>query len=413
MKIKPLILNLILMMVLLLPIVDLQFFVLSDRIVSIGEFVKSLYIVILFLYAMITCRKHCLKVHYFLLLILGLFSCIFLLVTVNNDLVYEMRGLINYLYLLVALICFHVIKHRHSNFISSNVIVYSVLGYSLVIIVSNIFQFDTNTFEHVSTLIGSKGLYLAANEVGAIIGLGIMIVVLQIKFDKQSIKKLLWLAVLLVASLILATKTPILCFILVFLYKTINVFITLCRSKNYKLLMLLTLFFILSIIIFIVVFINSSIYYNLNVHFDYLLSIDKYELTSKLDLIKKPYIVINEFVLSQRLELLSDINDYYLDSSLINKIFGIGYMPYTRSVEMDFFDLFYKTGIIGFLVYMIVFIYLLYMYNKDFKFSNEKKFVILVMLLIALLVGHVLFTISVAIILASYIASRENGGSKL
>ncbi len=133
---------------------------------------------------------------------------------------------------------------------------------------------------------------------------------------------------------------------------------------------------------------------------------EKYDVDSVEELYFDPYILTNEFVLSGRLGLLDDINDEFEEADFEDKLNGIGYGPYLRSTEMDFFDVFYRVGIIGFVLYLGLLFYSAKLHIKKFKF-DEKVFVIFTILLCGFLVGHVLTAISVTMMLAVIVCSLD------
>lgn len=64
-------------------------------------------------------------------------------------------------------------------------------------------------------------------------------------------------------------------------------------------------------------------------------------------------------ILGRRIQYLKKINKYYLKSSINNKLLGLKYTSNIKSVEMDLFDIFYKNGLVGFIIYFLPLIYII------------------------------------------------------
>lgn len=142
------------------------------------------------------------------------------------------------------------------------------------------------------------------------------------------------------------------------------------------------------------------------------------------------------FFLSGRDRLLLNTYDIYSNTFLCNKLFGIGFTNridindarINRSVEMDFFTILLRFGIIGFVIYMIPMVYLLYnAIRNDFKCREKStgmlmdsmalKLSIILGLGISFLSGHVLGSPSVSIYLLiticmyfNYFRTTKGGG---
>lgn len=93
---------------------------------------------------------------------------------------------------------------------------------------------------------------------------------------------------------------------------------------------------------------------------------------------------ITNVVLSSRQIFLKETYDIYASSPLSNKLLGIGF-NHEKLIEMDIFDIFFRYGIIGFIIYFLPLIHI--------KF-HKLHFISLVALVfglgIATLAGHVL-----------------------
>ena len=132
------------------------------------------------------------------------------------------------------------------------------------------------------------------------------------------------------------------------------------------------------------------------------------------------YELFDHFVFSSRLKFLGNTFDSYKDSSTLEKIFGIGYIENygtddasTKMIEMDYFDILFRHGIVGFVIYMGVFIFFL---CKAFKFTYSIKdnsykicnyLSLTLIILLSLITGHVLLAPSVSIFVALILTKKE------
>ncbi|MBJ7988196.1 O-antigen ligase family protein, partial [Bacillus cereus] len=70
---------------------------------------------------------------------------------------------------------------------------------------------------------------------------------------------------------------------------------------------------------------------------------------------------VKSLIYSDRDKFLKVYKQYYKDAPLSQKLFGMGYAGnYTvkiKLIEMDFHDLFFAFGIVGFLIYLIPLLY--------------------------------------------------------
>jgi len=115
----------------------------------------------------------------------------------------------------------------------------------------------------------------------------------------------------------------------------------------------------------------------------------------------KEKIDIGTFVFQGRQTHLEETTDKFLESSIIEKTFGLGvYYPKATYlyVEMDFFDILFQRGIYGMILYLLVYGYFLIKIVKGIFKSKENigtsiLFIISIALAVISLffVGHVMF----------------------
>lgn len=126
---------------------------------------------------------------------------------------------------------------------------------------------------------------------------------------------------------------------------------------------------------------------------------------------------VKSLIYSDRDKYLKVYKQYYKDAPLSQKLFGMGYAGnYTtkiKLIEMDFYDLFFAFGIVGFLMYLLpilyfgikIFIRIITNFKKLFSTKHMLLASTLVLSLgIAFMSGHVLTAPAVSIFFAVILA---------
>ena len=106
---------------------------------------------------------------------------------------------------------------------------------------------------------------------------------------------------------------------------------------------------------------------------------------------------LNRVIYNDRLSFLSDNYNYFKKQNIIKILFGIGLANNDiKMVEIDIFDIIFRFGIIGFIIYIIPII-LSISWNKLRKVD---KISLILFLIISLTSGHVLIYPAVSIYIA-------------
>lgn len=379
-----------------LPLIDALSFFTRKAPVSVGLVLKVIFLIFLFIYVVKNYRGEKLKKIILFFTSIFAFGLFFVLINTDGDFITEFMGISKLLFLPMLLGLLYCIKEMEEDWFDWNIIINIALLYAFIVVTTTFAGLGQNTYSHRAGLVGYKGSYVAGNDVGTIIGVAISICLLT-KFDKVKFAKFVFL--ILVAAF-MGVKTPLLMFLMSVTYLVIR---NIVKKEHLK----KTLISILALIALMAVSVpRLNMIKNIETRANKMYESGKYDVDSVEELYFDPYILTNEFVLSGRLGLLDNINEEYENSDFDDKLNGIGYGPYIRSTEMDFFDLFYRVGIVGFVLYILMLIYSMKLHIKKFRF-NEKYFVIFMTLLCGFLVGHVLTAISVAMILAVVISSLD------
>lgn len=349
--------------------------------------------------------------------IIGIYILVFTLTTITykdlNALTYELKNTINTFYFPITLITLiDIFKQYNINFKLKNIL-YIYVTYILLIIIPNITNTSFLSYSH--SKLGNVGWFISANAVGNILSIltpFIIIYLIKIKTNKL-IKGLIIISILYVLAS-MGTKVPILslgiCIIGTFIYY----FIKWTKEKKYKNITIISISTIILVIICTIIIPKTSFYKNLEIHKKYLGLNSYFEVFTKYEL-------IDHFIFSQRLTFLNNTNKNFQNASVLEKLFGIGYIENyqtdkvsTKTIEIDYCEIFYRHGIIGFIIYFSIIISILLKAIKRIKENNlintEYKISIILILLLALFAGHILVTPAVSIFVALIITIILKGG---
>ena len=237
---------------------------------------------------------------------------------------------------------------------------------------------------------GTLGFYNSANEISAIIAILTPILFLIFYESKNLIFKLFITFIYLVVILSVGTKTPLLALIIslfvVFIYILYKAFI----DKKYHVVTTFTAIIVALSLVVILIIPRTNFYKNIEVHLDYL------KVDSIFDIFKDEKLV-DHFIFSQRLTFLNNKEKLYDKSNTYQKIFGLGYYDNgkeLKSIEMDYFDVYYNQGVVGFIIFFVPYIYVLISVlqeRKAFSFRQLMLYLSLFLVIVlSLFTGHII-----------------------
>lgn len=246
------------------------------------------------------------------------------------------------------------------------------------------------SYPEIYHLDGSMGLFYAANEISAIM-------VILFPYLYRTIKhSYLWSVVIILGAgivLSIGTKSVLIGIAITSIYCLIRSIIT--RNR-------VVINIVLSLSILLLCYFSPA-FQNINTRKERIdntiASVNVYAICYNTD--DKN---VKDIIVSGRDEFLSNNQNAFKDASLYQKIFGLGYTQDEKLVEMDFVDIFYRTGIIGFIIYLLPFLYLAYIILKNTRYNlNISYFDLLIPLMLgfglSILSGHVLLAPGVNIYL--------------
>ena len=349
------------------------------------------------------------------LIIYILFFMGIVLVNKGSDvLFYELKNVFKTLYFPFLLISFSAMFEKKLEIVPKKYFSYIMFTYLLGIFIPSLLGIGFDTYE--VTKKGSLGFFNSANEVGGIISILMPFFFLNLYKENNIIKSIFSLTILLYVLLSMGTKTPLLtfililtCYLLIFLYKMIK------KKENKKVLgvstIFITILFCLSLLIP-----KTTFYKNIKIHLDYL-KVDKVT-----DIFKSEELV-DHFIFSSRLKFMKNSVNYYKTAPLIEKLGGIGYIEgygtdkvSIKMVEMDYIDIFLRQGIIGFTIYMVIYLYFLRLAIKRYLESKSltKKVTYLLAcfltIILSFFTGHIIMAPAVSILVVLILTAKDKKG---
>lgn len=309
---------------------------------------------------------------------------------------YEFKNTISTYYFVFLLISLGVFYK--DNKISKKELMYLWIIYVLLTFIPNVLGIGFKSYSHSKT--GMTGWFYSANVVGSILVILLPIILIEIKKLPKLLIVILG-ALVLYSVFSLGTKTPVLGLGIILFFNLLYYVYKLFKSKKKKSIVIIFSSLILLCGVSAYVIPKTSFYENLKIHYNFLKKND-------VKIFSKEF--LDHFVFSQRLSMEERTRHNYNKSHIQEKIFGIGYIEnYStdsvnlKIVEMDYFDIFYREGIIGFILFFIPVIYMIVMFfkNNSINFVSVNMFIsILLIMLLALFQGHIFITPAISIFVA-------------
>ena len=332
----------------------------------------------------------------------------------SDVLFYELKNVFKTFYFPFLLISFSAMFEEKMNIVPKKYFSYMMFVYLLGIFIPSLLGIGFDTYE--VTKKGSLGFFNSANEVGGIISILMPFFFLNLYKDNNIIKSMFGLGILLYVLLSMGTKTPLLafliiltCYLLIFLYKMI-------KKKEYKKALGVSTIFITMIFCLSLLIPKTTFYKNIKIHLDYL-KVDKVT-----DIFKSEKLV-DHFIFSSRLKFMKNSVNYYKKAPLIEKLGGIGYIEgygtdkvSIKMVEMDYIDIFLRQGIIGFTIYMVIYLYFLrlaikrYLESKSFTKKVTYLLACFLTIILSFFTGHIIMAPAVSILVILILTAKDKKG---
>lgn len=336
------------------------------------------------------------------LILITIYTMIFSLTTIIykdiNALSYELKNTINTFYLPIVLLALIDMFKQYNIKIKLKNIIYIYMTYIVLILIPNLTHTGFQSYAIAKK--GSSGWFTSANSIGNILSILLPFIILFIIKNKKAIILLL---PIIYVFLSMGTKVPILSLIVCMITTLLFYVIKWIKEKQNKKILITSLAAIIMTITSIIILPKTTFYKNIQIHKDYLGFKNYTEILTNYEL-------LDHFVFSQRLTFLKNTHTNYMKSNILQKTFGIGYIENygtdkisTKTIEIDYAEVFYRNGIIGFIIFFSILIpnIIKLLKQKEKNIQNiELKTSILLILLLSLFSGHILVTPSVSIFVA-------------
>lgn len=339
----------------------------------------------------------------------GIYFCFFIaniiLLKDSSVLFYEFKNLIRCFYFPLLLVNLYEINKVKKLEIDSSLIRKIFYIYIALIIIPILTNTDfTGYFEGK---VGSIGWFQSTNEISAILSSLLPFILIK---DKYKLIDIIGIILTVIVLFSLGSKVTIVFLGVTLVFALIHYF---KNSKNKKKIALIFSPIIVIGVILSCIFVpKTNFYKNIQIHLDFL------GVSNIFDILKDEEL-IDHFIFSSRLTFLENTRNNYLESSVSEKFLGIGFIERygtdevsLKTIEMDVFDIFYRSGIVGFILYLLPVYFILS--NNRKKWSLISVLSVSIFMFISILAGHVLTSPAVSIYLVILILGlvKEDGVCK-
>jgi len=313
------------------------------------------------------------------------------------DPISEIKYMVKLIYFVVTLLFYFVLIRTCGKEKLLNHLVAAITIIGVVMVLSGITGTAFNSYQGGKE--GNVGWFYAGNEIGAILAMGFPVVVLA-ALKKSNWR---WISVLFLIYSLFALGTKVGFGAIVIIFITAIIMSIIKKKWLHSLLLAGILAGTFCYFPF------SPLAKNMNMHLS-LLGLDKKTALESAPVTEEQ---VENLVYSGREKFLSVQRHYFREAPLSQKIFGMGYggnyQKSAKLVEMDFYDLFFSFGILGFILYFLPFglfllrAILLFLKNLPQSFSISNVMIAVGILLgvgISYTAGHVLTAPGVSIYLA-------------
>ena len=373
---------------------------------TIGIIIRMLFLLFI-MYATTFIYKKKLSLIYYL--IVTFYSIIYLInIGTNSHLFGQVQGLLRVFYFPLLLVSFYDLKDEIK--ISTATLFTTLTLYLIFIFIPMTLNLGFKSYQITKS--GTLGYYNSANEISGIISILTPIVFMMFNCKGKTILKVLYTILYLVVILTIGTKTPLLSLLITIGMTFIYIMIKSYKDKKYKRILSSFIIIVIGIISLIILIPKTNFYKNIKVHLDFLKVEDVTDIIDNGNL-------IDHFIFSQRVTFLTDRKSIYDNATFQEKLFGIGYYyngKKDKQVEMDYFDIYLNHGIIGFIIFFSVYLYILVQTTKIKRKLNFNLYMLnvsmLLILFLSLFTGHIITAPAVSLIVVVIIMMLQNRRKK-
>lgn len=317
-----------------------------------------------------------------------------------NVLFYELQNTMNAFYFPITFVAIYQMIDEYDIKIKAKHIAILFSIYVFFVLFPTIANMSLASYEVSKT--GSTGWFNSANSISSILSLLLPFILIYFKNNKTNpIIIIISSIMILYVFFTIGTKVPILCSCIIIGVNIIYYLIYLCKSKKTKQIVSIIGVALISFVIAIMYIPKTSFYKNIQIHMDYL------EIDSPFEVFSDIYL-LDHFIFSQRLTFLNETHQNYTEETITTKLIGMGYIEKygeddenDKLVEMDYYDIFYRHGIIGCILFFLPILYYLNKKHKTIKNAFTKLNIttsITIIFVLAFFSGHIFVAPATSII---------------
>ncbi len=359
---------------------------------TFGIIIRILFLIFICYIVIFTFKKKNILIPY---LIIGLYFIFYIIGTLlykDSSYFFEIQNIVKVFYFPILFVSLYAIK---DNIRISNLTLFTVIFFYLILIfIPTVLGIGYKSYE--ITKAGTLGFFNSANEISGIISILTPILFIIFYESKKIIPIVILSIMYLIVILMMGTKTPLLSLGITLFVSIIFFGIKLLKAKKYKQVFISLIIILLGCLSLLLIIPKTNFYKNIRTHLDFL------GLESITDVFKDEKL-IDHFIFSSRLKFLSKKSKIYNKSNIYQKTFGIGYInnnKTTKMIEMDYFDIFYSHGVIGFIIFFIITLYILYKILEKKKKTNYQDCMLhtslILILFLSFFTGHIIISPSVS-----------------
>lgn len=363
--------------------------------VTIGIIIRMIFLLVILYSVMFVYKKKQNWLYYGILIVYGLLYVLGIILFKDGvGLFSEIQGLCRVFYFPVLLIALYSIKDEIK--ISKMTLMVVLVTYLVCILVPNCLNLGFETYE--ITKAGTLGFFNSANEISGIISLLTPIMILIFVSSKKIILAVIISCIYLYVILTIGTKTPLLSLGITIFFTYLWFIYNAVKVKKYKRIGISLIALVLFTIALILILPKTTFYKNIETHLNYL----------KLDNVTEVFEdekLVDHFIFSSRLKFMKERQQDYMDGNIYQKLFGIGYLnnqKEAKAVEMDYFDIYYNHGIIGFILFFGIYGYFFYLIMKKRRKLDFEQYMLYISILLSIFLsfftGHIITAPAVSIL---------------
>lgn len=363
--------------------------------VTIGIIIRMIFLLVILYSVMFVYKKKQNWLYYGILIVYGLLYVLGIILFKDGvGLFSEIQGLCRVFYFPVLLIALYSIKDEIK--ISKMTLMVVLVTYLVCILVPNCLNLGFETYE--ITKAGTLGFFNSANEISGIISLLTPIMILIFVSSKKIIPAVIISCIYLYVILTIGTKTPLLSLGITIFFTYLWFIYNAVKVKKYKRIGISLIALVLFTIALILILPKTTFYKNIETHLNYL----------KLDNVTEVFEdekLVDHFIFSSRLKFMKERQQDYMDGNIYQKLFGIGYLnnqKEAKAVEMDYFDIYYNHGIIGFILFFGIYGYFFYLIMKERRKLEFEQYMLYISILLSIFLsfftGHIITAPAVSIL---------------